>query len=217
MTVRPRGPFTVKGGLVTIPPDGAPQVIAFQYNPSTLKRTLQAEMVGGETDDRSLAVRFKGAPVETITADVEIDGTDALEQGDATALQLGILPQLAALELLIYPTSTQVTQAQSQLASGTIEIVPLVAPRTLFIWGARRVLPVRIEQCAITEDAFDSSLNPIRATLSLTMRVLTYTDLDASTKDYHQFLVYQQALESFRSSALSTQPQTDTGVDPGTL
>jgi hypothetical protein len=218
MTTRARGPFTLKGALVSVP-DGAssPTVIAFQYNPSTLKRSLQAELVGGETDDRSLAVRFKGAPVETITAEIEIDGTDLLEQGDPTTLESGILPQLAALELLIYPTTTQVANAQAQLANGTLEIVPMAAPRTLFVWGAKRVVPIKLQSWSITEEAFDSHLNPIRATLSLTMRVLTYSDLDASTKDYHQFMVYQQALETMAPSAVSSAPLTDTGVDPSSF
>lgn len=216
MTTHARGPFTLKGALVSIPADtGTPQVIAFQYNPSTLKRSLQPELVGGETNDRSLAVRFKGAPVETISVDIEIDATDALEQGDPTTVRLGILPQLAALELLVYPTLAQVSQMQSQLASGTIEVVPMTAPRTVFVWGGQRVLPVKLQAYSITEDAFDTHLNPIRCSLALTMRVLTYSDVDASTRDYHQFTVYQQTLETLASATLSPSAQANIGVDPG--
>ena len=77
MTTRARGPHTLQGAIVAsggqLP---KPQVIAFQYNPATLRRSLQPELVGGEEGDRSQAVRFKGAPVQTIEVEIEIDAAE---------------------------------------------------------------------------------------------------------------------------------------------
>ena len=204
MTTMSRGPRVVKGALVSIDPKApTPRVIAFQYNPATLKRSLKPLMVGGETGDRSQAVRITGAPTETVSIEVEIDATDDLEKGNSVATTLGIQPQLAALELLTFPQSARVITNATLLSVGTIEIAPMLAPRVLFVWGQRRVLPVQLSSYTIAEEEFDANLNPIRATVSLEMRVLTYSDLSASNADYHQYLAYQQSLESLAASAVT--------------
>src|SRR5688572_22204673 len=98
----------IRGAIVGIDPfNPLASVTVFQYNPDTLTRTLQAQM-GSEGGDRSEQLRLKGAPVETIKVDVEIDATDQLERDDALAKSLGIYPQLSALEMLIYPKSSLV-------------------------------------------------------------------------------------------------------------
>jgi len=204
MTTVARGPRVQKGALVSIADGGQPTAIAFQYNPATVKRSLKPLMVGGESGDRSLAVRLVGAPVETITVDIEIDATDGLEAGDAIATSLGIRPQLAAMVLLIYPTSQYVNSTQAQLSSGVLEIAPNLAPRLLFVWGPQQVQPVQISSYSISEDEFDTALNPIRATVTLEMRVLTYSDLSSSNADYHQYLSYQQGLEAMAPSAVTS-------------
>jgi hypothetical protein len=216
MSILQRGPFTLKGAFVSVDPNTqTPSVIAFQYNPSSLKRELKPEMVGGEEGDRSLAVRFRGAPVETISVEVEIDATDRLAAGEATALAMGIYPQLAALELLVYPQSATITSQEALLSTGVIEIAPLIAPRTLFVWGSRRVLPVRLSSYSISEEAFDTNLNPIRATVSVSMRVLNYSDLDSSNRGYSDFLAYQQGLEAVAGQTNAGLANTNIGVNPG--
>ena len=199
---RARGPRILKGALVTIDPtDPTPRIIAFTYNPSTLKRSLQPQMVGGEDNARSAAVRFTGAPAQTITIEIELDASDEIGTGKPAALRYAALPQLAALELLVYPALAAVHQAQQQLASGVMEIAPLTAPRTLFVWGQKRVLPVRIASYEINEEFFDTRLNPIRATVTLAMRVLTYTDVSADNRNYFDFTAYQQALSTIAGQA----------------
>lgn len=214
---RARGPRTLKGAIVTVDPaDSTPQVIAFRYNPSTLKRSLQPQMVGGEDNARSAAVRFTGAPAQTITIEIELDASDDIGSGNRAALQYAALPQLAALELLVYPALAAVNQAQSQLASGVMEIAPLTAPRTLFVWGQKRVLPVRIASYEINEEFFDGRLNPIRATVTLSMRVLTYTDVSADNHAYFTFTAYQQALNTIAGQATGSAA-APIGVDSGAL
>ncbi|ACL24400.1 MULTISPECIES: hypothetical protein [Chloroflexus] len=195
MTTFPRSPRLLKGALVSFDlPNPQPAVIVFQYNPDTLSRTLEAQ-TGGEGAD---ALRIKGAPVETIKLDIELDATDQLEQGAATT---GLHPQLAALEVLIYPKSGLVIANTALLNAGTIEILPPQAPFTLFIWGPKRVLPVRLTEFSITEEAYDPQLNPIRAKVSLGLRVLSYNDLPAANPGYHLFLAHQIVKETMAAIA----------------
>lgn len=196
--------------------DPTPSILTFQYNPATLQRTLRPQMVGGEENDRSEAVRFSGAPVQEIKVDIQVDATDALDAGDATAEQFGTLPQLAALELLIYPTLHQVSRNEAQLAAGIMEVAPMTAPRTIFVWGSQRALPVRLESYSIVEQLFDRNLRPVRATASLSMRVLNHSDLNSSNPEYHDFSVYHQNLRSLAGKA-GSGPRPWIGVDPGSL
>src|SRR5229473_3358064 len=108
MPTYPYGPRILKGALVVMSETNPmPQTIAFQYNPETLKRSLQPQVAGGEQGERSTVVRYIGAPTETIDLEVLLDAMDALEQGESAALNAGIYPQLALLELLAYPSSQQ--------------------------------------------------------------------------------------------------------------
>lgn len=196
MTTFPGSPRVARGALVGIDIfNPISSVILFQYNPVTLTRSLQAQ-TASEGGDRSEAQRIKGAPVETISLEAEIDATDQLEVGQGNATSMGIYPQLSALEMLIYPKSALVIANTALLAAGTLEIVPPVAPVTLFIWGAKRVLPVRLTEFSITEEAHDANLNPIRAKISLGLRVLSYNDLSLLHPSYYLFLSHQIVKET---------------------
>ena len=203
MTSFPGSPRLIKGGIVLIDPDTSAieRVITLQYNPDTLTRTLQVQGVGGEGGDRSEALRLTGPPVETIKLDAEIDAIDQLESADPTTGQLGIQPELALLETIIYPTSSQLQSNNSLAESGTLEIAPMQAPLTLFVWSKNRILPVRLTDFSITEEAFDPLLNPIRAKVSLGMRVLSVNDLGFAHKGGSLFMAHQQQKE--RLAAMS--------------
>lgn len=192
-------PRLIKGGIALIDPDtGAVQrVIVLQYNPDTLSRTLQVQSVTAESQNRSEALRLKGPPIETFKIEAEIDATDQLESPDQNpnAVQFGIQPQLAALETIIYPSSAQLLGNNALAQSGTLEIAPMEAPLSLFIWSKNRVAPVRITELSVTEEAFDPSLNPIRAKVSLGMRVLSVDDLGFNDKGGNLFMTYQQQKE----------------------
>jgi hypothetical protein len=198
-------PLLIRGGIVLVDPDSGQvkRVIAMQYNPDTLSRTLQPQAVADDGHDRSQALRLKGPPIETIKLDAEIDATDQLEFPDQNpnAVELGIAPQLAALETLLYPASGQLIANNSLQAGGTLEILPLQAPLALFVWSKQRVVPVRITDCSITEEAFDTRLNPIRAKVSLSMRVLSIDDLGFSSKGGSLYMIYQQNKERLAQRA----------------
>jgi hypothetical protein len=196
MSSFPGSPKLMKGAIIGLDLfNPLASVIIFQYNPDTLTRRLQAQMAGGENRDRAEALRLKGAPVETISLSVEIDATDQLETGAGTATSMGIYPQLSALEMLIYPKSAVVLLNTVLLAAGSIEIFQPPAPFTLFIWGPKRVLPVRLTEFSITEEAYDVSLNPMRARVSLGLRVLSYNDFSVTHPGYYVFLAHQVVKE----------------------
>jgi hypothetical protein len=170
------------------------RVIALQYNPDSLSRSLQIQATG-EGGDRSEALRVAGPPVETISVEAEIDATDQLDLGDATAGEVGIHPQLAALETMVYPSSGQLQQNNDLARLGTLEIVPNESPLALFVFGRTRVVPVRLTEFSITEEAFDPSLNPIRAKVSLGMRVLSVNDVGFDHRAGSLFMTYLQQKE----------------------
>jgi len=203
MSSFPGSPKLLRGGLVLIDPDtGAVlRIIALQYNPDTLTRSLQIKGVTGESGDHMEALRLKGPPVETIKVEAEIDATDQLEVSDTQTVQLGLHPQLAALETIVYPTSAHLTANNSEASSGSIEIAPELAPLPLFVFGPKRIVPVRITELSITEEAFDTTLNPIRAKVSLGMRVLSVDDLGFDVKGGGLFMTYLQSKERLAQQA----------------
>jgi hypothetical protein len=189
-------PRVISGAIVGIDPtDPKPLVIIFQYNPDSLSRTLQPQM-GAEGGDKTEALRLKGAPVETIKVDIELNAADQLDRDEPTARELGLYPVLSALEMLVYPRAQRIITNTQLLALGTIEILPPVAPLTVFVWGPKRALPVKLTEFSITEEAHDLKLNPIRAKVALGLRVLSYNDLPLSHPGYSLFLSHQVAKEA---------------------
>lgn len=197
----PGSPRLLRAGIVQADPNTlvVQSIIALQYNPDSLSRTLQVRGVAAEGGDRLDALRLTGPPAESIKLEAEIDATDQLEFPDQnpTTVQFGIHPQLAALEMLIYPPSAQIQNDNSLAQGGTIEIAPMEAPLALFVWSANRILPIRLTEFSITEEAFDANLNPIRAKVSLGMRVLNVVDLDFDHKGNSLFMAYHQQKERF--------------------
>lgn len=191
MTSFPNSPRLQKGAIIGLDPfNPLASVVIFQYNPDTMTRTLTPQTTGGNAD-KGEALRLKGPPQETIKLDVEIDATDQLEHADGIATSLGIHPTLASLEMLLYPKSALVIANEVLLNIGVIEIIPPEAPMTLFVWGIKRILPVRLTALSITEEAFDPNLNPIRAKVSLGLRVLNYQDLGLLSPGGTLFMAHQ--------------------------
>ena len=191
----PLSPRLVSGGIVTMDPDTSivQSVIALQYNPDSLNRSLQIQAVPGGADGvRVDALRLRGPAIETIKVEAELDATDQLEFPSQypNAGKYGLHPQLAQLEMLVNPTVETLLADDSMASAGTLEIIPLEQPLTLFVWSASRVVPVRLTEFSITEEAFDPNLNPIRAKVSLGMRVLSVDDLGFDSPGGRMFLTY---------------------------
>lgn len=199
MTTFPNSPKLIKGGIVLLDPilPVVRRIITLQYNPETLTRSFQIKGAGSEGGARSEALRLTGPSVETIKLDVEIDATDQLEFPDDNqdTVEYGIHPQLAALETMIHPSSTQLTLNNILSLIGTVEILPMESSLSLFIWSKSRIVPVRITEFSITEDFHDPALNPIRAKVSLGMRVLSVDDFGLLHVGSSLFMNYLQAKE----------------------
>jgi len=196
--------FVLKGALVefmpTFLPIPVPNVIVFQYNPETMTHTWtqpEPATTAGLEESNPLAV--KGMPGEAFSFTIAMDARDEIADGSAPAAALaessGIYGRLAALEMLLYPTGTgqpgltgtvsaAILSALSGASSGPRRRIPQsVLPVTLFIWGPGRIVPVRVTDLMITEQLYNSALNPIHAEAQLTLRVLTPAELVAASAD----------------------------------
>jgi hypothetical protein len=181
-------------------------VVALQYNPDSLTRTLQIQALsGGQDGVRVDALRLRGPAVETIKLEAELDATDQLEfpNDNPIAVKVGLQPQLAQLEMLVNPTVETLAADDALANAGTLEIIPLEQPLTLFVWSKSRVVPVRLTDFSITEEAFDPSLNPIRAKVSLGLRVLNVDDLGFAHPGGRMFMTYLTNKEQLASQATS--------------
>jgi hypothetical protein len=177
----PGSPRNLKGALVVF---GAPvpvptNLIVFQYNPDTMSRSFRAATppAEGAQQKRSGDTGRALPPVESFTMSVELDAADQLETSNPIAVATGVHPALAALELLLYPDSTLVILNKVLAAAGMSLISPPKIPVVLLVWGLPRVVPVRVTSVAITEQAYDPLLNPIRAKVDLGMSALTEAEL----------------------------------------
>jgi hypothetical protein len=191
----PFTPKTLRGAIISFKlPDPVPSVIVFQYNPASMSRTLEARTSGGGDGAGEEAFRIAGAPNETIKIDIEFDDTDGTAGSDEPR-QGGVLAQLAALELLIAPPTALVIANTILAQVGTIEIIPPQAPFTVLVFGRHRVVPVRIAEFSVSEDEFGPDLSPIRAKVSLGLKVLTYSDLQFTHPGHHLSLAHQVTKE----------------------
>ena len=202
----PGSPKLVRGGLVQVDPTSGAvlRVITLQYNPDTLTRTLAIQGIS-DSGERSEALRLKGPAVETIKVEAELDAADQLEDPDnnASVVQFGLHPKIAALESLLNPSVSSLIDQNTLAGNGTLEIAPAEAPLALFVWSAQRVLPVRVTEFSVTEEAFDPKLNPIRAKISLGLRVLSVEDLPFTHRGSTLFLSYLQRKEVLAGMAPS--------------
>jgi hypothetical protein len=196
-------PRTLRGALVTVAASGPlSRAVVFQYNPDAVSRSLKPRAAPSDAHvGPADAHRLWGAPVETITMTVELDATDQLESADAVATSVGIAPQLAALELLLYPSSGSVITNTALLQMGTIEILPPEGPLTVLVWGPGGAVPVRVDGITISEQAFSPSLAPIRASVDLSLQILSYNDLPVSDPGHALFLAHQVLKENLAARA----------------
>jgi hypothetical protein len=214
MTSFPGSPRVLKGAIVALDPfNPLASVVVFQYNPETLTRTVRPR-IAGEGAEQGEALRLSGPPEESITVEIALDATDRLETGDEATLAHGVGPSLAALEMLVYPKSALVIGNEVLAGLGVIEVIPPEAPLTLFVWGPKRVLPVRITDFTINEQAFDPALNPILATVTLGLTVMTYQDLGLPSVGGALSLAHQVAKEVLATSA-GIGTLTETGAPVG--
>jgi hypothetical protein len=112
------------------------------------------------------------AQSETLSMDIRLDATDALDQGDAIAGQFGVLPALSALEMMIIPRAQSLFAGVLGLSADFGFGDRLSTPVLIFIWGRQRIYPVRLTDLSINEQEYNPSLCPTRVTVTVSMQVL---------------------------------------------
>jgi hypothetical protein len=205
----PLRPVLLKGALAVYPthtPGSQPStIIVFQYNPESMKRTLANRAPPAPTEGKSGAakedvLRVAGPPLETINITVDLHAADQLEDPDApenaAVAANGLHPALATLELLMYPPTLDAMKIEQQAAQGTVQVSPADLPLVLLIWGRSRVVPVKLTSFAVSEDAYDTMLNPVSAKVELGLQVLTYMEFTDSSVGRDVFIAYQKSKES---------------------
>ncbi len=182
----------MKGALVELVSaigGSVPNVVIFQFNPETLRHSFSqaapATSASGRANGNALAVA--GVPGETFSFTLAMDVTDQFADPDPAvridSAAHGIYPRLAALELLLYPAgAARLPTGSPPAAAPGRSSRPTPAaqlPAVLFVWGAGRIVPVRLTSLAITEKLFDAALNPTHADAQIELRVLTPDELRA--------------------------------------
>lgn len=208
----PGRPQLFKGALAVYAshtPGTEPQIVFFQYNPDSVRRTLArrapAAEPGGAGGAKEDVLRAAGPPVETLNLTVSLDATDQLETPDdhPDAVEHGLHPALAALEMLLYPPALRVQENEQLAEQGEVQVSPAELPLVLLVWGKSRVVPVQVTNFSVTEEAFDSRLNPIRAKVELGLKVLTYIELEGTSLGRDAYLSYQRNKEELAAGLRS--------------
>jgi hypothetical protein len=177
------------GAFAAYEPDDPATVsrfIPFRFNPETLNRQLSLEQGQGSgtqsgstgqsasaTNEQQGSDANTGSLKESFSVLIRVDLADRQQGGSNMPLELGIAPEIAAIEDLMYAA-----ESSSEQASDGSEPVHARArrPTVLFIWGEKRVMPVQITAMTINETLFNSRLYPIRAEIEVSLQVLGETD-----------------------------------------
>lgn len=188
----PNRPRLLKGAFVEYGLKIPPLIVTFQFNPEKITRsrtnTFSAPGGGGEENLRRLQqmdpdltnirtaqeVQVKSERISGL--ELRFDATDKLNEGDFIATQVGIAPQLATLELMMYPKGEDILGVPLAdllgLPGGCSFTGGERPPIILFVWGRKKVLPVNITSMTINEQEFSPDLNPIRAIVTVEVEVI---------------------------------------------
>jgi hypothetical protein len=160
-----------------------PNVVIFQFNPETLTRSLQIPERPGSSASRETSQAGE-AVFETISFTAHFSAADHLKDDKVLARLFGVGPQLCALEKMVLPSSNiagaigaAIDAIGDALGLGGAAEEPTQPiprekfPKIIFIWGLTRVLPVVITSMRITEQQYDSLLNPVQAEVEIELTV----------------------------------------------
>ncbi|MDX6512923.1 MAG: hypothetical protein QOE36_2427 [Gaiellaceae bacterium] len=175
----------LRGAFIAYEPEGYPdkkRVIPFRFNPESISRTVAVEAgpSGGGVEGaapgaaahpagEASAAPGGGTLKESFSVQIRLDFADRDQSVSGLDEEFGIAPEIAAIEDLVYPA-----EAESEASSDGTEPVRPARPRptTLFVWGRKRVLPVRIASLKIDESVYNNYLNPVRAEIEASLEVL---------------------------------------------
>ncbi len=182
----PSQPSINRGTLILLAPNAKDANISssnvyftFQYNPERLLHTFNQNIPGAAANP---SANQQLAPTEYFSLTFELDSVD-LDASSQSQIStgLGLHPGLAMLELMMQP---QVVGKQTYL------------PIVVFKWGAKRSVAVRVVSMSVEEKSFDMTLNPTRATVSLSLRVLDGAEVNHSPGARNIFSSHQNTQAS---------------------
>jgi hypothetical protein len=160
--------------------------LQFQFNPETVTRTR-----AGQWDPRVKRQEAKIPPnpevrgnasmgssallaeSETISFKIVFDATEAVLAGDDQgAIEKGVLPQLAFLEVVSQGREGNVAEDAKKQDKTKEVIQPIRPDELLLMLGSTRIFPVVLTNLIITEQKFLPTLVPLRAEVELKLTVL---------------------------------------------
>jgi hypothetical protein len=221
----------LKGALISFMPTfigSLPNVIVFQYNPETITHAWTPAGKPADPKAGGDPMAAEGAPGETFSFKLSLDAIDSIADGDTNPIAAGlasvtgVYTRLAALEMLQYPTGSfgggLLGTVSASLSAGGLSLsasgggaaqnttVPRSeVPTVLFVWGPQRIVPVRVTALSITETLYDTMLNPTKADVSITLRVLTPEELSGMTGELkgiaNAAYTYSQGLRQVQAAA----------------
>jgi hypothetical protein len=213
--MNPVQPKFLKGGLVLFDVEAGKvtRILPLMVNPATMSRSYEAKRANIGTGGTLAPLRLIGPAVETIQVEVQLDAADAILRSNAgmsqsggakVAADEGVRPWIAAMQMLLTPSSAAIMKNDQLRQLGELEIIPMQQPLTLFVWGAGNILPVVLTSLSVSEEMFDPRLVPVQAKLSLSMKSLSVDDLGVSTRAGSIFLTYLREVE--RRASLVPDP-----------
>ena len=204
--MNPVQPKFLKGGLVLfdMETNKVTRILPLMVNPATMRRSYEAKRANVGNGGTTAPLRLTGPAVESIDVEVQLDATDAILRSNAgmsqsgaakVAADEGVRPWIAAMQMLLSPSSDAIMKNDKLRQAGELEIIPMQQPLTLFVWGAGNILPVVLNSLSVSEEMFDPRLVPVRAKLSLGMKSLSIDELGVSTRAGSFFLTYLREIE----------------------
>lgn len=166
----------LRGAFVAFyPKSSQPRTIVFQINPESIKRNLLPPQPKKKFSELK-GVRERISFVLSVDENMGDDYFVKNEEG----VSYGVLPFLSAIELLVYPADVSTSSGSMGFISRIFRSINIfrnnrsnALPFVSLLFGAQRIIPVRIQSIKIMEQAFDSKLQPIRASVKIEMEVLT--------------------------------------------
>jgi hypothetical protein len=171
----------LRGAFIAYEPGGYPdrkRVIPFRFNPESLSRSVSVETgpsgsgVEGAATKKAAEANAEpagGAVKETFSVLIRLDFADREQSASGLDEEFGVAPEIAAIEDLLYPA-----ESDSEASSDGTEPVRPARPRptVVFVWGRKRVLPVRIVSLKIDESVYNNHLHPVRAEIDASLEIL---------------------------------------------
>lgn len=157
-----------------------PNIVAFQYNPATITRTLEPwnpfEVDQANRGAQSPTVQ-PYEPQEKFSFTLEMHAADGMELGNPVTRVSGVASQIAALKKLTQPSQgllgDLVASANALAGKSPGATERPSVPVVLMILGPGIIYPVRITSFSVEQKEFNPLLYPIQASVQIEVSVLT--------------------------------------------